>query len=311
MDDTIINSRCVCKIGLPWNNKIVVMVEPCQHMFHLECLNKKKHCPICATYILNVLRIRDLGKNPVKFQQIIDILSMTNYDDKDDTDIVNCIDTSLYITYLAMKIPFSKGIDEGVELCANVLSLVNANIVTSGLNKIQHKNKVFIANHTCFLDVIVLTYILKSAYVSSSSIKDSFIGKCISDIFPMLLIDRGASENTVVRMKEYVKKNGSICLFPEGMMTHPKTLIRFRTGAFNVGYPVYPVVVTYDPIVADQDMGKFMLKLCSRKQIKINVTILDPVYPPFDDEQIEDVRRSMANAGNLLLSRVSNRDLKD
>ena len=74
------------------------------------------------------------------------------------------------------------------------------------------------------------------------------------DIVPLLIIKRGKNANTVKKMKNYVRKHGSICLFPEGIITHPDTIIQFRTGAFNIGEPILPVVIKYNPAIFDDDI---------------------------------------------------------
>ena len=119
------------------------------------------------------------------------------------------------------------------------------------------------------------------------------------------------TENTVEKIRNYVDKTGSICLFPEGMLTHPSTLTRFRTGAFHVGRPIYPIVLKYKNVISDMSAKDFILKISSSQNETIEMYILDPFYPPFDDEQIEKVRMAMGRVGGMFLSRVSNRDIKD
>ncbi len=94
-------------------------------------------------------------------------------------------------------------------------------------------------------------------------------------------------------------------------MTHPDTIIRFRTGAFHIGFPVYPIVLKYNNIIADSSIGTFIFKLASGNKTIVDMEILDPFYPPFDDNKIELVRFAMAKAGNMAMSRVSNRDIID
>jgi 1-acyl-sn-glycerol-3-phosphate acyltransferase len=112
-------------------------------------------------------------------------------------------------------------------------------------------------------------------------------------------------------MKRYVKKHGSICLFPEGMISHPDTIIRFRTGAFYVGYPVQPIIIKYEPVIYDNDMDTMIKKLLSSDNLTITLHILPQQLPPFDDKKIEDIRELMGKTGNIALSRVSNKDMND
>ena len=53
------------------------------------------------------------------------------------------------------------------------------------------------------------------------------------------------------------------------------------------------------------------MKIASRQKEIIEVHILDPVYPPFDDQKIETIRQLMANRGGMVLSRVSNKDINE
>jgi 1-acyl-sn-glycerol-3-phosphate acyltransferase len=112
-------------------------------------------------------------------------------------------------------------------------------------------------------------------------------------------------------MKKFIKSHGSICLFPEGAMTHPETIIKFRTGAFHLGYPIYPIVIRYESPMTDFDITNHALKLISQKKTVIYMDILGPYYPPFSKDDIENIRKDMAKVGNMLLSRVSSKDVSE
>jgi 1-acyl-sn-glycerol-3-phosphate acyltransferase len=130
-------------------------------------------------------------------------------------------------------------------------------------------------------------------------------------IFGILIVKRGTDKNTVKKMHDYIRDNKDLCIFPEGLITHPNILCRFRTGSFHTGFPVQPIIVKYNPHVYDNSATKFLLKAMSQEGITATVQILDPVYPPFTQEKIEIVRHMMAEAGNFAISRVSNRSVKD
>lgn len=307
--DKIINSKCICKKGLPWIEEEVVMLEPCEHLIHKKCI-KSHICPYCKIKILNIIYKNDYKINPKLYQKCIDIMSMSNYNN-------GSIDYSKILLSLPdgistmIQFPFSKGITEGKKLCENIFHMNNIKIRVHGLSKIKNGPKVYISNHTSNLDFIILFYILGCGFLASSNIKDNPIAKSITNIIPVLMIDRGKKTNTVDKMKEYVENVNSICLFVEGMMTNPNTLIHFRTGAFHIGHPIYPIILKYKNNICDMDLGKFILKLFSEQTEEVDMIILDPFYPPFNETKIELVRHEMAKIGNLLLSRVSNRDIVD
>lgn len=309
----VINSRCVCKKGLPWVRKEVVMIEPCEHLIHKKCLGDKSMCPFCFMPITRLIHRNDFKKDKRMYQKCIDIISMSNFDFAEKINIGGLIINFPIIFINSLALPFIRGTNNGVEICETLFNIANIKIKVNGFDKIKTGPKVFVANHSSHLDFLVLFYILKSGFLASSVINDTVIGKMIAEIVPLLIIDRGdKSNNTVNKMNRYVKKYGSICLFPEGMITQHDTIIRFRTGAFHIGYPVYPVVLKYKNIsICDSSITNFIMKLISGVGESITIDILDPFYPPFDDSKIEMVRYSMANNGNMLLSRVSNKDIVD
>ena len=112
-------------------------------------------------------------------------------------------------------------------------------------------------------------------------------------------------------MRKIVDTKGSICIFPEGMMKHPDALIKFRTGAFNIGRPVFAIVIRYNDIVTDGYINNFLYKLGTKKDLYIEVHFMGPYYPPFDNSAIEKIRTDMARCGKMCISRVSNRDIVD
>lgn len=313
----ILNSRCVCTRGLPWIKEEVIMMDPCEHLIHKKCFNKMKTtvCPYCRTNISRIISTNDFKYDKRLYQKCIDILSVSNFDkmsriysDQVLTNLPNLIGA-------VINISVAKGANAGKKICEDVFSMNNIEIKVRGLGKLKGKEnepKVFIANHTSHLDFFVIFYVLKTGFLSSSAVKDNLISNRLTKILPLLIIDRGKKGNsTVDKMKEYVTKYKSICLFPEGMLTHPNALIRFRTGAFHIGYPVYPIVLKYSRVVSDMSASNFILKIASKQKEIIEMHILDPFYPPFDENKIELVRNAMAERGDFLLSRVSNRDIRE
>jgi len=327
--EKILNSRCICGQGLPWIKSLIIMLEPCEHMLHKNCYNKnKKCCPLCQNKVTKFNTIHDLKKKNSdiryisydNYQKYIDIISMSNFDNlyklNDDINVnAKILHNTIDLLGIISTVPFLSGFDDGHSACCDVLNIMNAKLVINGYDYIKNANpkspKVFIANHTSHLDFIILFYLLKCGFLSSSSIKDFWLGRRIMNIIPLLLIERGKDVNTVDKMRKYVKENGSICLFPEGMITHPETLIKFRTGAFHIGYPVYPITINYDPVIYDTDTSILLKKITSDPHITIRINILKPELPPFNDKKIENIRLKMANRANLALSRVSNKDIVD
>ena len=318
--DKVINFACFCGTDLLWKRDEVIMLNPCEHLVHRSCFKYFKYlkseeskCPMCLTTVKSITRAGDFRNDPSLYQKCVDILSVTNFDDKTGISYDNALFNLPRIAAFVMRIPFTRGINGGHVLCGDILRMGNIKIKVTGLDKIQKGPKVFIANHTCYIDFLALFYVLKTGFLSSSFIKKNPVTKQLLNILPILVVDntKGAKTNTVEKMTKYVEDTGSICLFPEGMLSHPETLTRFRTGAFNIGYPVYPIVLKYKNNISDTSILDFVLKTGSSKCELIEFMILDPFYPPFDDNKIELVRHVMAEAGDLMIARTSNKYIND
>ena len=119
--------------------------------------------------------------------------------------------------------------------------------------------------------------------------------------------DTNRNTNIIEEIKKFIDKHGNICIFPEGIMKNPNTLIRFRSGAFRTGYPVYSITIKYNNIITDTSYYNFIYKLGGKRDMSIEVYIDGPYYPPFNTKSIENIRKTMAKRGNLILSRVSDK----
>ena len=313
--DTIINSKCICLKGLNWNTKKQIMLSPCDHIFHAVCIRGAINCPVCHSEITERSTITDLQlksrQSRLDYQRYVDMTSVRNFNGmytREDRQLSKIVDAVGILSLF----PFLSGYRDGKKACNEIFSLMNTSIITSGRENIDPRTKkVFISNHTCHFDFIVIFYLIKCGFLSSSYIYESWIGLQIAKIIPLLVIERGNTTNTVDQIHDYVEKHGSICLFPEGMISHPDCMIRFRTGAFHAGFPVQPVVLRYEPVIYDTDLKKLIEKILSTESLKIYIDILPLEQPPFDNHKIEVIRKKMAKKGNFALSRVSNKDISD
>lgn len=311
-----INIMCFCNKRL-WGSKIIV-IQPCEHLIHFKCLkNIKTNCPLCNIQIKDIyseekLMVKLKKNNNLKlWQQYIDVLSVKGHFCVGDHNFIrfltrfdNLINT--FSNFITIKTN-----SEMIQLYDNLMKNSNVKLKVIGKNKILNSTKIIISNHTNYLDGYAILKLFDCHFLASSVVNETQIGRRIAELAPLLIINRGETSNTVDQMKDFLKKGKSLCIFPEGMLTHPKVITRFRTGAFRTGFPVQPLIIKYDPPVHTDEIHNFIYYLTAQKQINITVTILDPVYPPFNDIKIEKIRHNMASTCDLLLSRVSNRGLKD
>lgn len=318
MDDIdynkVLNSRCICSIGLPWKEDTIIMAYPCEHMYHSQCFDNLKTdiCKFCNTIIEKKLTMFD---EDIHHQRFSDMLSVSYYDNMSSNTPLQFIDSMFDIITVLAKLPFLRSQKDGKILCEEIFSINNLTLKVHGLDKIKkEKNKVYICNHVSHYELIILYYILNTGFLASNVTNGINIMDYIKKIVPMFTFSRGDKNrnfNIIDEMKKFVDNTGSICIFPEGMMKHPDTLTRFRTGAFNINRPLYAITIKHNNIISDNLVNNFLYKLGAKRDINMEVHILGPYYPPFSENDIQQIRIDMAKYGNFVLSRVSNRDIKD
>jgi 1-acyl-sn-glycerol-3-phosphate acyltransferase len=317
--DKILNCLCgECKICLSYEAKEVIMLEPCEHMIHFKCYDglSKNNCPTCnkkiKTYYTSSYCLQH-SDNPEMYQKYVDIISNTNCNHIGKINKIGLLENTpkvITFPFYCLRATLDKSYTSHV--VDFIISLGNVKISIEGEhNIIKNQKKIFALKHTCALDSAFVHNILKSSFVGSITLKNKNMKRYIKEIFPVVYVDRTIKQNSVEKFKKHVEEHGSLCIYPEGKYSHPDTLIRFRSGGFMAGYPVYPVVIKYDkPLISDNDILQ-ALKYVSLSEINVVIKILKPFYPPFNEDKIEMVRCAMAHEGGYALSRVSNKDIND
>jgi 1-acyl-sn-glycerol-3-phosphate acyltransferase len=333
----VLNSMCYCKEYF-YNKDKISLIYPCNHFVHEKCINehifqkinKNKNltlsmleCPFCKCPVTSIISENKIKKNKKLLQY------------KTDLDSVR-IDNSAFINYSMLplsivklgsfmnKLIISQTENDLLDTAEiffktcnikiNVIDNTKNNPIKYVNNTVKWKNKkdassniVLIANHTHYIDSFIIYYLFKSGFVSSEFINKTDIGRIIASKCNLLIFNRNKDANMVEKIKKYLEEKHIVTMYPEGAMGNHKTLLRFRTGAFYVGAPICPIIIKYNPFVWDDDFQTLIFKLTTQSEIIVDVIVSDLIYPPFDEQQISDVRTFMSRVGNLKLSRVSNK----
>lgn len=310
----IINCTCPsCKKIFTYTSDRILVVFPCQHLIHKKCyLYKNNTCFICNKNIEEWFTLEQLYnqytfKKIIYKQSIIDLLSVTIKQPK--VSYFNVfLNTGTVIDTL-----YEAFIGNGYNsLIDRFFSSSNVTILYKDMENYlatKNKKKIFICNHHSLIDPAIIYRIFNSGFVANASAKNEPIVSSLYKKLPILYTDRRFSCKTTDKINEHVQKHGSICIFPEGIVGNSKTLFKFRTGAFNSGHPVQPVVIKYSEDPSALDIKTLLLKILEGNKVNIYVDILPLETGPFDENKIELIRTKMAVAGGFMLSRVSNRDI--
>jgi len=196
-----------------------------------------------------------------------------------------------------------------------LLKLLNINVYYS--QKSQKRltdssyKRVVICNHTNYHDLLVVGSLLSPknffGFVASNQINKLSFGRAITQIVPNIILENKlAGESNYERIREYWTKyphESRLMICPEGMLTHSKTICRFRSTAFKLGYPVQPVVIKYKQNIFDL----LDWDIWCYPAIDAEVIVLEPVDTDGSDKSIESIRQLMARVGDFTLSNVINR----
>lgn len=163
---------------------------------------------------------------------------------------------------------------------------------------------VVVSNHLGYLDIAVLFVKYHGSFVAKGDIaKTRFIGT-IATAIQCLFVDEargGLTTQLIDRVeKTYTCHAEEDCLgcgtclntlviFPEGTTTNGTAMVRFRTGVFNAGLPVWPIAVrfahkhfnpSWETILFKEHIWRTMTQFVN------NVELIEcPVYEPSAEEK--------------------------
>lgn len=317
----------------------VGMHSKCGHFIHTNksCLNPK--CEICKAYCGPIFPLEMLS---IKTQNYINALSIVRikpvFTWHDRFNGVWRILRSLPVFIGLYWRLFMDNIDIKYLQWLNMylIQLLNINVMSNddSVEKLNDNSfrRIIIANHTNYHDLPVVSSLLYKnnvfGFVAAPTINKNPFGKAITKIIPHVMIENKTTDQMTPydknyelvsesfaklnamsnydKIKNYFLQNpteSKLIICPEGMLTHHNTIAKFRSTAFNLGYPVQPVIIKYkQPIY---DLIGFDI-FCYPK-IDVEVKVLDPIETDGSDESIEKIRKIMADEGDLLLSDVINK----
>lgn len=291
----------------------VNMCESCEHLVHNtpECKNGK--CCVCDSEVEKYLSLSDLDESD---QRYIDILSVTRIKNK-----YSCWRWFIAILRIIWMLPtilglllrtswdsyFNTTFTSKIYLIGvrnALLRTLNVNINVEGTQNLRDPTKcVLIANHTSYLDMLVISTVSTDmGFIASYVIKQNIFGKAIAKVFPCVIVEKNSTGN-FDKVTKFLENYNKIGFCPEGTLCHDKCMLRFRSSAFKYGFPIRPIIVNYKQTM--YDLSDFDLFLNER--VEVNIKILDLIDTDGSQQSITEIREKMAREGGLKLSRVINK----
>ncbi|HXG80262.1 MAG TPA: lysophospholipid acyltransferase family protein [Sphingomicrobium sp.] len=155
-----------------------------------------------------------------------------------------------------------------------------------------------IANHTSWLDILILGGWCGTAFVSKAELKTTPLLGWIADQNRTLYIDRAArrhSHRQVEQITEALTHHQPLAVFPEGTTGSGRHLLPFRTTLLEAvappppGVSVRPVAIDYGEYAdvvgwhsGERGMANFKRVLGHRGTMQVTIRLLDPLPPDQD-----------------------------
>jgi 1-acyl-sn-glycerol-3-phosphate acyltransferase len=170
-----------------------------------------------------------------------------------------------------------------------------------------------IANHTSWLDILILGGWAGTAFVSKAELKTTPVLGWIADQNRTLYIDRAArrdSHGQVMRIIEALEHHQPLAVFPEGTTGSGRHLMPFRSTLLEAVAPppprvsVRPVAIDYGDHAdvvgwhsGERGMDNFRRVLGHRGTMPVSIRLLDPLPPDQDRKTLaRHARQSIAAA---------------
>ena len=111
--DKILNSKCICGVGLPWIKDNVVMAYPCEHMYHEKCFDKiMNHTSTCSICKIKIEKKLTMFDESVHYQRFADMFSMSYYDNMSQNTPSRFIDSIFDIANIFAHVPMIRTREE-------------------------------------------------------------------------------------------------------------------------------------------------------------------------------------------------------
>jgi hypothetical protein len=331
----IVNYSCYCNNFFNYDDEILCL-NRCGHILHKDCLNEYllknniNKCPICKEDIIKVFNEHGVIytiENTQSFEKSKTILLKDEYkQEKIDIQSIHFLSNSkinyfslplsiIKVNFLLSKFINSSSIIDYINIADTFFNLFNfklniidntknnpINIINNKinwLNKEDNEKIILISNHSHYTDSIILYYLFQCGLIANDNINLSDIGKLVASKCNFLIFNE--KTDIIQQITEYLDKIKKIIIFPEGIISNNTSLLRFRPEIFNLNTQICPIIIKWIDYVYDDDITKFIFKILTQDEIKVDIYINNIFYPPHDPEKI---RNYMAKIGNLKKSRV-------
>ncbi|XP_056110791.1 glycerol-3-phosphate acyltransferase 3-like [Rhinichthys klamathensis goyatoka] len=175
---------------------------------------------------------------------------------------------------------------------------------------------ICVANHTSPIDVVILAN--DGCYAMVGQVHGGLMGvvqRAMERSCPHIWFERAEMKDrhlVTQRLKDHVnvKTKLPILIFPEGTCINNTSVMMFKKGSFEIGGPIYPVAIKYDPQFGDAfwnsskySMVSYLLRMMTSWAIVCSVWYLPPMTQQEGEDAVQfanRVKSTIAQQGGLV-----------
>lgn len=191
------------------------------------------------------------------------------------------------------------------------LKKLNFEVNVKGLNqqRMDAQNFLLVCNHMSYLDVLVMSSIVPSVFVTSVDMGESGFLGTLAELGGSIFVERrnrSQVERDLNNMTEVLKSGFNIVIYPEGTSTNGDTILPFKKSllmsAVFAGKDILPVCIKYREIngkvfspanrdhvcwYGDMDFMPHILNLFKTKKVVVDLEFLEPIQTNPDSTRDE------------------------
>lgn len=157
------------------------------------------------------------------------------------------------------------------------------------------KQRLIVANHLSYLDVLILSAFYPSLFITSVEIRETFLLGQLTNLAGCFFVERrkekrtsDTKENELKDISQKLQNGHNIFLFPEGTSSDGCQVLPFKSTFFQLAVdaniPVLPLTLSYSgagrdavPWYGKMTFPDHLLRLCMQKEINAHVIRLPEV----------------------------------
>ena len=174
------------------------------------------------------------------------------------------------------------------------LKLLNVKVSKSGVGG-EVRQRLIVANHLSYLDVLILFAHFPSLFVTSVEIRETFLLGRICRLAGCFFVERRKKKHyaetkllELKQMNEKLRQGFNVFLFPEGTSSDGSSVLPFKSTFFQLAVDTQtktrPMCLKYtgenahiSPWHGDMTFADHLFKVCLQREITVCLTVLEEV----------------------------------